>query len=235
MKKVFFSLLLILLVSCEARLDDNTRAFFKTRIVNASGDPLANASVEVATFRTFDFVPFGRTITKFTPAEEDFILGRGVTDANGEVAFNMLFDTNFKYFVNITSENGDFKTVTTGIESFNDNLTLDIPLITIQEISNIEVEFLNTSGTEEFFDVTIQYFGINCSEFFENGVFTVDEDCSFQSQLFRRINQEPEDGQFNFQAFFPSVLIISYSDQSGNDFVEEFTINNPTERYEINY
>jgi|GEM_PF-2259695 len=235
MKKCILLLIAVLLLSCEARLDDDARAFFKTRIVDANGNPLQNADVQVTTFRTREFVRTNQAIPKFTEPDEDFILGQGVTDTNGEVAFTMLFDTTFRYYVTITSQNGDKTVVSAGIESFNDNLTLEIPLITIKDIADVQLDFINTSGTTDVFNVQVNYFALNCNEFFENNAFTIDEDCAFQNEIATQLNRAAGDGAFEFKAYYPSVINLTYTNESGTEFMEEFTINNPTERYEINY
>jgi hypothetical protein len=235
MKNTIFLFIAVLLVSCEARLDDDTRSYFKTKVVDSNGNPLRNAEVQVTTFRTLDFILANQSLSKFTQPDSDFILGQGMTDDNGEVSFTMLFDTTFRYFVNITSQNGDKDVVSTGIESFNDNLTLEIPLITIKDISEVQIDFTNTSGTTDVFNVQVNYFALYCNEFYENDVFVIDENCAFQNEIDTQFNVAANDGAFEFQAFYPSVINVTYTDESGNEFIEEFTINNPTERYEINY
>lgn len=235
MRKVLLLLLPVLLVSCEARLDDDTRAFFKTKIVDANGNPLRNASVEVTNFRTFELFPFNQSLNKFSQPERDFLLGKGKTNENGEVSFHMLFDTSSRYFINILGANNELKVVTTGIESFNDNLTLDIPLITIKEITDVQLDFINTSSNPDVIDVRINYFDPQCSEVFENNMFLVDPDCGFGSPIFTRINQTTNDGQFRFQAFYPSTITVVYTDSNGTELIEEFAVNNPNERYEINF
>lgn len=235
MKTLILLLISTLLISCEARLDDDTRAFFKTRIVDSSGSPLRNATVEVSTFRTFELIPVSQDFSKFSEPDRNFILGKGVTDQNGDVSFLLLFDTSNKYFVNITAEDGDFDVVTTGIESFNDNLTLEIPLITIKDVADVELNFFNTSGSAEVFDVEVNYFATYCNEFYENSAFILDENCAFQNEIMDRFNENANDGKFEFQAFYPSIINVYYTDESGNEFMREFTLNNPTERFEINY
>ena len=90
-------------------------------------------------------------------------------------------------------------------------------------------------GLSDVLNLRVNYFALYCNEFYENNSFTIDEDCAFQNEITTRFNETPGDGMFDFQAFYPSVINITYTDESGNEFMEEFTVNNPTERYEINY
>ncbi|SCY10131.1 hypothetical protein SAMN05192588_1157 [Nonlabens sp. Hel1_33_55] len=235
MKKLLLLFIPILLVSCEARLDDDKRAFFKTRIVDAQGNPVDDVIVEVTNFRTFEFNPFAQSISKFSQPETDFLLGKGTTDSNGETSFLMLFDTAGSYFVNVYQGDQNIYSVSTGIESFGNDLTLDIPLITIRDVADVELDFINTSGTTEAFDLRVNYFDLSCSEVFEDGEFSVNGDCGYFSQIFTTINESPEDGNFEFQAFYPSVITVSLIDESGTETIQEFTVNNPIERYETNY
>ncbi|PRP66679.1 hypothetical protein [Nonlabens agnitus] len=235
MKKLILLLIPILLLSCEARLDDDKRAFFKTRIVDAQGNPINDAVVEVTNFRTFEFNPFVSSISKFSEPSRDFLLGRGVTDNNGETDFLLLFDTSNEYFVNVYRDGQNIFSVATGIESFNDDLTLNIPLITVKDVAEVELDFVNTSGATDVFELRVNYFDLSCSEVFKNGEFLLDGNCGFFNQIFTRINETPDDGNFEFQAFYPSIITISLTDEAGTETIQELTINDPTERYEINY
>ena len=236
MKKLLFLLLPIILISCEARLDDDKRAFFKTRIVDSNGLPLRNALVEVTTYRSYDFFLInGQNLAKTSEPDRDFLLGKGTTDENGEVSFTMLFDTTYRYYVHIKGVDDSSKILAVAGDSFNDDLTLDIPLITMTDIANVELEFINTSGTASVYEVSVNYFAVYCDELYENNSFVRDERCEFEDEIFDVVNQTTDDGLFEFRAFYPSVMDVNYRDVAGNDVNEQFTINNPTERYEINY
>ena len=198
--------------------------------------PLVNASVEVTTYRSYDFFSFnGQSLVKTSEPNRDFLLGKGTTDENGAVSFTMLFDTTYRYYVRINGIDDSTKILAVASDSFNQDLTLDIPLITMTDIANVELEFINTSGTTSVYDVTINYFAIYCDELYENNSVVRDENCGFEDEIIDLVNQTTDDGLFEFRAFYPSVIDVNYRDAAGNEVNEQFTINNPTERYEINY
>ncbi|AZQ44479.1 hypothetical protein [Nonlabens ponticola] len=235
MKKLILLILVSLLVSCEARLDNDKRGFFKTRVVNASGAPMDNLKVKLTTFRTNDFRFSNQNISKFSPADEDFLLGQGMTDANGEVSFLTLYDTNFRYYVTIEMSNEEVRVIEVDETSFDEDLTLEIEEIVIRKVSQIIIDFENVSGTTDPIEVRLNYFATFCNEFYINDEFVIDEFCEFSDESRVTINAENSDESTQLLAFFPSIISIDYTDTEGNDITQEFPVNNPEERYEINY
>ena len=232
MKKLLFLILACLLISCEARLEDDVRALFKTRVVDVAGNPISNLEVNATTYRTFDFI-LGQELTKFQPAEENFILGKGVTDANGDVEFTMLVDGGF--FINFNSQNYFSNKVSISREELGDELFLNIPETILKEAAVVEIDFINTSGTADVYEVSFNYESLNCDFIYSNNTLTQDEECDFFERLPREFNQNMGDGSFELNVFYPSTIDVEYVDSSGNESTITFTINSPQERYEINF
>lgn len=232
MRKLLFLILPCLLISCEPRLEDDVRALFKTKVVDVSGNPIPNLEVNATTFRTFEFI-LGQEFTKFQPADEDFLLGKGITDANGEVEFTMLVDGGF--FINFNSQNYFSNKVRISREELGEALFLNIPETVLKESAVVEIDFINTSGTTDFYEVTFDYESLNCDLIYSNNTLTQDEECDFFERQPRRFNENLNDGNFELNVFYPSTIDVVYVDNSGNESTRTFTINSPQERYEINF
>jgi hypothetical protein len=232
MRKLFFLLLPILLVSCEARLENDARALFKTRVVDVSGDPITNMEVNATTYRTNSFVT-GQERSKFSPADENFILGKGITNENGQVEFVMLVDGDF--FLNFNSENYAANKISVSRQELNDDYLLDIPETILKETSTVEIEFVNTSGTTEEYNATFDFESLDCALIYRNDMLTQDQDCIFYNFQSTSFNRTANDGIFELNLFYPSVIEVRFTDAMGNESLSTFIITSALERYEITY
>tara|TARA_R110000850_G_scaffold9113_17_gene33664 strand:+ start:1489 stop:2187 length:699 start_codon:yes stop_codon:yes gene_type:complete len=232
MRKLFFLLLPILLVSCEARLENDARALFKTRVVDASGDPIADMQVSATTYRTNRFIT-GQALSKFSPADEDFILGKGITDENGQVEFVMLVDGSF--FISFDSEDYAANKISVSRQELNDDYLLDIPETILKETSTVEIEFVNTSGTIEEYNATFDFESLDCALIYRNDMLTQDQDCIFYNFQSTSFNRTANDGIFELNLFYPSVIEVRFTDAMGNESIRTFTITSALESYEITY
>ena len=232
MKNLFFLFLPVLLFSCEARLENDVRALFKTRVVDVSGNPIANMKVTATTFRTSRFV-LGQEFSKFSPADEDFLLGKGITNTNGDVEFMMLVDGGF--FINFNSENYRGYKIGVSRQELNNDLLLDIPETVLKETALVEIDFLNTSGATEEYDVAFDFESIDCGLIYRNDMLAQDEECLYYTNWSRGFNRTIDDGSFALNVFYPSVIDVVYTNTLGNESIRTFTITSPLERYEIPY
>lgn len=232
MRKLFLLLLPILLVSCEARLENDVRALFKTRVVDVSGNPIANMEVSATTYRTNRFI-IGQELSKFSPADEDFILGKGITNENGQVEFVMLIDGSF--FINFNTENYAANKISVSRQELNDDYLLDIPETVLKAASNVQIEFVNTSGTAEEYSATFEFESLDCNLIYSNNTLAQDEDCIFFNNQSSRFNRTANDGIFELNLFYPSVIEVRFTDATGNESIRTFTITSALERYEITY
>jgi hypothetical protein len=232
MKKLFFLFLPVFLFSCEARLEDDVRALFKTRVIDVSGNPIANMKVNATTFRTVRLV-IGQEFSKFSQDDEDFLLGKGITNTNGEVEFMMLVDGGF--FINFNSENYRANKISVSRQELNNDLLLFIPETILKETALVEIDFLNTSGTTEEYDVAFDFESLDCDLIYRNDMLAQDEECLFYTNLSRGFNRAIDDGTFALNVFYPSVIDVVYTNMLGNESIRTFTITSPLERYEIPY
>jgi hypothetical protein len=232
MKKMLFLLLVCTLISCEPRLENDVRALFKTRVVDATGSPIENMLVTATTFRSFDLI-LGQNIPKFSEPDEDFILGEGVTNANGEVEFLMLVDGGF--FVNFNSQNFFANKISVSRRELGKDLFLNIPETKLKEAAVVEIDFINTSGTRATYNVTFDYESLNCDLIYSNNMLSQDEECAFFERQPRDFNSNANDGKFELNVFYPSTFDVIFTDGSGIETMRTFDINNPRERYEITY
>lgn len=232
MKKILFLFLTFTLLSCEPRIEDDVRALFKTKVVDASGLPIENMVVSATTSRSFDLI-LSRTSNRFSDPDEDFLLGQGVTNANGEVEFVMLVDGGF--FINFKSPNFLSNNIRVERQELGDDLFLNIPETILKEAAMVEVDFINTSGTTDPYSVSFDYESLSCDLIYRDNALSQDEECNFFESQAQRFNFNANDGNFELNAFYPSILEIVYTDGSGNETVRTFDITNRQERYEIFY
>lgn len=232
MKKIVFLFLTIALISCEPRIDNDVRAVFKTRVVDVSGNPIEDMLVTATTFRSFELI-IGQDFNKFSEPDEDFLLGQGVTNANGEVEFVMLVDGGF--FINFNSQNFLSNKIRVSGQELGDDLFLNIPETILKEAAMVEIDFINTSGTTDPYNVTFDYESLNCDLIYSNNTLSQDEECDFFERQPREFNSNPNDGNFELNVFYPSTIEVVYTDGSGNETMRTFDINNPQERYEITF
>lgn len=230
--KYFISIILIvLLVSCEARIDNNKRAAFKTKVVDINDNPIEN--VEVILYSGFYFNSLQSSdLAKFSDVEEDFILGSGFTDANGEVSFLALVNTDEQTSFSLTATGYPQRNITISDSNYADDLEYNIPTQMLKPLSMVIVEFSNTSGTTDVLDAFLRFESLNCSQFTETGI---SEDVVCDGREFYAINNPNGIPAIEIETVFPSLLIVEYEDTVGATITEQFMITNATENYVIQY
>lgn len=231
MKYLLYLSLIILLISCEARIDNNKRALFSTAVVDESNNPVENVEVVVYSgFYSFDFQ--STSFTKFSDSNEDFILGSGITDSNGEVSFLMLVNTDEQTSFSLTSSDYPRRNVSISNGNYNSSLEYNIPTQTLKQSSIVNLSFSNTSGTTDFFNSIISFESLNCSQFTEDGITTevICEDREFLS-----FNQSASDTLIDIETVYPSTMTVEYTDATGTIITEQFMITNATENYVLQF
>jgi hypothetical protein len=218
-----------LLLSCNARLDDDARALFKTRVVDVNGDPVANCEVIATNYPAFN--RYSLNIEKFSRDDDQFILGKGITDNNGQVEFTMLVDGGL--FVNMVKEeaaNYGFQVA----RQEQIDYSVIIPETIFKETATVEIDFINTSLTTERYGVSFDFESNNCISIYNNGIFEIESDCynEFNTGTF---NNSANDGLFVLQVLYPSTIQLEYASATGNLIETTFDVSTPNARYEIFY
>ncbi|MEN8898051.1 MAG: hypothetical protein ABF251_04995, partial [Nonlabens sp.] len=111
----------------------------------------------------------------------------------------------------------------------------NIPETILKEAAIVEIDFINTSGTTDSYSVTFDYESLNCDLIYSNNMLSQDEECAFFERQPREFNSNLNDGNFELNVFYPSVIEVIFTDSAGTETMRTFDINNPQERYEISY
>lgn len=218
-----------LLLSCNARLDDDARALFKTRVVDVNGNAVANCKVTAKNYLSFD--NFNFSLQKISLPDENFILGRGTTDNNGEIEFTMLVDNGL--FLTLEKEgatNYNFQVARQEQEDYS----VIIPETIFKETATVEIDFINTSLTTERYSVSFNFESVNCFSVYNNGVFEIEPEC-FTEFTNRTFNNTANDGLFELAVLYPSTIQVVYINATGNSIETTFDVTTPNARYEIFY
>ncbi|WP_124981388.1 hypothetical protein [Nonlabens xiamenensis] len=223
-------LLMILICSCEARLEDDIRASFSTRLLDINGDPVQGAQVTAANYNYVRTIS-GSRLHKFS-IDDDFILGEGITDDNGEVSFLMLVDGGC--YINFT-ESDRLNNLFIPRSQLENNLAVQIPEIRLKQLANVQVEFVNTSGTNQIFTTDFKLESVYCNRVYIDGEVITDPGCEEPLNRSNFFNQSTDDGLFEFEVLFPSVIEVSYTSPSGVEMTQSFAVTQTNQRYEIQY
>ncbi|MBF4986177.1 hypothetical protein FNJ87_18270 [Nonlabens mediterrranea] len=231
MKYLIYSCIVIFLFSCEARIDNNKRALFSTTVVDANGTPLEN--VEVVVYSGFYYYNLqSYSFAKFSDIDEDFILGSGITDSNGDVSFLMLVNTDEQTSFSLTSDDYPRRNVSISDGNYASTLEYTLPTQTLKQSSLVSLNFSNTSGTTDVYNAITTFESINCSQFTDEGIIT---GVSCEDQEFFLINQSTSDTIVEIETVYPSIMTVEYEDATGTLITEQFMITNATESYVIQF
>ncbi len=231
MKYLLYLILIILLISCEARIDNNKRALFSTTVVDGSNNPVENVEVVVYSgFYSFDFQ--SASFTKFSDSNEDFILGSGITDSNGEVSFLMLVNTDEQTSFSLTSIDYPRRIVSISNGNYASTLEYNIPTQILKQSSIVNLNFSNTTGVTDVFNAIITFESLNCSQYTEDGITT---DVVCEERDFLPFNQSASDTFIDIETVYPSIMTVEYTDATGAIITEQFIITNATENYVVQF
>lgn len=229
MKYISIVFLLTMVHSCGPVIDDDTRAFLSTRVVDQNGVAVENAKVTTASYPIIE--RFATVHAKFSVEDPLFILGSGTTDSNGVVEFLTLLNGSTT-FVNIESDNFETHTYEIANSFYRDDLDFSIPEIVLRPTADVNLEFVNTSGTIDSFQATIFYEGRFCSQFTNDGI---QEAYNCERAGFITIDQNTVDNFIDVQVVYPSTLTLRYTDASGAMVVTDYVISNPSHDFIITY
>ncbi|WP_405351882.1 hypothetical protein [Nonlabens sp. Asnod3-H03] len=231
MKYLICLSLIVLLISCEARIDNNKRALFSTTVVDGANNPVENVEVVVYSgFYSYDFQ--SSSFTKFSPADEDFILGSGITDSNGDVSFLMLVNTDEQTSFSLTSTDYPRRNISISNGNYAGTLDYNIPTQTLKQSAVVNLSFSNTTAVTEVFNASIFFESLNCSQFTEEGITT---EVVCEDREFLPFNQSSSDTFIDIETVYPSIMTVEYEDATGALITEQFMVTNATENYVVQF
>lgn len=208
--QVLSFILLWVLVSCTPEVVDNTRIVVSGRLVNAMGDAVPEADIEV-------FV-----------ANRNFLLGEGMSGLDGSFEVPSFY-SRFERFVIQIDKGSEYSTYQRELNTVNytpEGFELNLGQIELRRQTSFDLMVERISGEGNEIQLSISYVLPYCFEFFEEPDQEVSNSQCYplQSRVIALNDDSP-----NFDASYNAVtsvpVIISYSINNGPDIVQEFNLN----------
>ncbi|WP_430467247.1 hypothetical protein [Winogradskyella ouciana] len=218
LRAILVCFLIISLLGCETRFEDNTRILVNGVIKDQSDLAVQDAQINVYT----------RRVTSFLGGESEFLLGSNFSDSNGEFSVVSLFDEDEDFSIEIDAGETYSKYVyrTNTVDFTPTDFTFNLETVTLQKLSKVNYSVTRTSGDGNSIQYTFRFINGFCSEVYEQGVLNPEESqCNTLQFLNGSLNDNNPDREGSFDAPIGTQVEFTYSINEAPETTEIFTIN----------
>lgn len=221
----------VLLYNCTVQFDSNVRVESVGTVIDQNNAALANVNVGVYT-ETGRFTGFYPTIG----ANNQYLLGSGLSDENGNFSVVSLFDSDQDFFIFV--DGGTM--YTSYIYSANtyefqpENHLFNLGEVQLKKKAIVNLNISRTSAPGATIDLTINYKSPFCESVIVNGV--LDEalsNCFSTESIFKTLNDETPEFSSTLNSFVTGTIELIYSINGGTQITETFIIDQ--DNYEFNF
>ncbi|RYH73381.1 hypothetical protein EVU94_09290 [Flavobacteriaceae bacterium 144Ye] len=219
LRRFVLFLLFTLLIACETRFEDNTRILVKGSVKDQYDLAIQNAQINVYTSR----------VTSFLGGEQEFLLGSGFSDSNGEFSVVSLFDKDEDFSVEIDAGPNHSKYVykTSTINYEPTNLTFDLGNRILLELTAVNYTIYRISEEGNNIQYSFRFTSEFCSEVYNEGVLNIeDSQCNTQQFLNGALNDSTPDIEGDFYAPTGTEVVFIYSVNEAPESTETFIVEN---------
>lgn len=230
MNRIFIvCIILLLATSCTVFLEENTRVVTTARVVDATGQAIANANV--AAFTYSETVIEGRD----QPIAQ---VGSGVTESNGALRLTSFYLQRGTTAIVFSTQGAVQNEVSYFVNStvYNDRLLFDLGEVVIKEPANVEVNFVNTTMPSSNVPFEIVFESNGCNQFI-NAQGTVDANLSscYEIQTTQgSLSALNTNRTFTIHTNLNTLVTVVYR-IDGNTFTASIPVTLQNTVYEINY
>ena len=226
--RFFFSYCLLLTsVSCEVRLEDDTRIVVEGTIIDQNNLPISNAKISVQTRRS-----------NFSGGENQYILGEGYSNTNGQFSVISLYDGDEDFAIEING--GDnystyvYKTNTINYTPLD--LTFNLETVSLKKLASFNYNIVRTSGVSNTLRYSFKYIEGFCLEYYEGTTLNEYQSSCYQEQVVSQfLNDSYPDVEWLLSIPFGDVVEFTYAINDEPEITEFITINEDNYDFTFTY
>ena len=226
--RFFFSCCALLTaVSCEVRLEDDTRILVEGTIKDQNNSPISNAKISVQTRRS-----------NFSGGENQYILGEGYSNSDGVFSVISLYDGDEDFAIEING--GDnystyvYKTNTINYTPLD--LTFNLETVSLKKLATFNYSMVRTSGETNTLRYSFKYIEGFCLEYYEGTTLNEYQSSCYQERVVGQLlNDNNPDIEWLLSIPFGEVVEFTYSINDEPEITELITINQDSYDFTFNY
>ncbi len=223
-------ILLILASSCQTRIEDNRRILVSGKLQDENGEAISNINI----ISGDEFTQLG---TGLSDAQGDFSLtslslANTVNVGNGEFEPIRIDEININAQVSddglgLNVSNDNYSSIKIVNRDFFNGVSIDLGVITLQELAQLEINFIKEEYIDQELGAFIEYKGSSCQIDLAEAIAVEQIGCQVNdltssATLFAQNNQRSID----ISCLLNETVSIEVFDNNGNSiFDQEFTIN----------
>ena len=223
-------ILLILSSSCQTRIEDNRRILITGKLQDENGEAISNINI----ISGDEFTQLG---TGLSDAQGDFSLtslslANTVNVGNGEFEPIRIDEININAQVSddglgLNVSNDNYSSIKIVNRDFFNGVSIDLGVITLQELAQLEINFIKEEYIDQELGAFIEYKGSSCQIDLAEAIAVEQIGCQVNdltssATLFAQNNQRSID----ISCLLNETVSIEVFDNNGNlIFDQEFTIN----------
>ena len=223
-------ILLILSSSCQTRIEDNRRILITGKLQDENGEAISNINI----ISGDEFTQLG---TGLSDAQGDFSLtslslANTVNVGNEEFEPIRIDEININTQVSddglgLTVFNDNYSSINIVNRDFFNGVSIDLGVITLQELAQLEINFIKQEYVGQELEAVVEYKGSSCQIDLAEAIAVEQIGCqindlSLNATLFAQNNER----SINISCLLNETVSIEVFDNNGNlIFDQEFTIN----------
>ena len=223
-------ILLILSSSCQTRIEDNRRILITGKLQDENGEAISNINI----ISGDEFTQLG---TGLSDAQGDFSLtslslANTVNVGNGEFEPIRIDEININAQVSddglgLNVSNDNYSSIKIVNRDFFNGVSIDLGVITLQELAQLEINFIKQEYVGQELEAVVEYKGSSCQIDLAEAIAVEQIGCqinnlSLNATLFAQNNER----SINISCLLNETVSIEVFDNNGNSiFDQEFTIN----------
>ncbi|WP_179316689.1 hypothetical protein [Winogradskyella undariae] len=226
-KYLFTFFLLLAVLSCEVRLEDNTRVLVEGKIIDQDNLPIVDAKISVLTRRG-----------NFSGGQNQFILGEGYSTLDGTFSVVSFYnkDEDFAIEINAGENYGTYIYKTNTLDFTPSDLTFNLETVRLKRLANFNYNIVRTSGEGNSISFRFKYNEGFCLEYYEGTTLNELQSICFEEHILNRaLNDGNPDAESVLRVPLDESIEFVYTINNGSEITEIITINEENYDFTFNY
>ncbi|MUU79444.1 dioxygenase family protein [Winogradskyella endarachnes] len=225
--------MIMILTSCDTSFESNTRLLVKGKVVDSDGNPVENAEISTYTYRGTGFfiypAPTGST---------EYLLGKNVSDANGDFSVISLYDNSSDFSIEIKA-NEDYSEYIYRTSTYDytpDDYLINLQEVTLNNLAQATISISRTSGEGNTISYSLNYFYPTCIEVYDEGVLNSAETfCNYPSYINNTLDDNLPDTAHTLNVTQGSEISFTYSINNEPEITEILIVDVSNYQFNFNY
>ncbi|WP_299121731.1 hypothetical protein [uncultured Winogradskyella sp.] len=227
-KKLLLLFILTPLLTCEVRLENDTRIMVTGVVLDQNNSPIPEAKISIATKRG----------SGIGGGQSQYILGEGYSKSNGSFSVISFYDKDEDFAIEVDAGEIYSRYVyKNNTEDYTPvDLTFSLGEITLKKLANFNYNVIRTSGDGNTITFRIRYIDPVCLETYEGTILNELQTYCFQEEVINRsLGNNLPNLESNLRVLFGESIEFAYSINDEPEITQIITIDEENYDFSLNY